>query len=1030
MKLTDLPLDRPIATVMLLISLTVLGTVAINFLPLGFMPLVAEPEIDVQVNFPGSHPMEGLREVLKPIEEEVATIPDVKRVFGWSNSGNVGLEAQFDWGINPDLKMLEVREAVERVRPSLPEGIEQITVEGDTDGPGAQILQGRISAKMDLSQSWDLLDQRIRRPLERVRGVASVFLDGVDPLEVRIDLDLAALRQHGLDAGQLIQRINQANYDMDLGAVHGSALRYDVRTEARFRDIETVRDLVISDNGLRLHDVAEVALREPPLKRGRHLNRDFAIGFDINKEASANTVATVSRLMEKIDEIGNDPALGGVAVVVWENQGEEILNSLAGLRNAGIFGGLMAVTVLFLFLRRLRTTLIVAVAIPFSLLVTCGMMFLLGMELNVLTMLGLMLGVGMLVDNAVVVIENIYRLQAKGASPAEAARLGPRQVGLAVLAATATTLIVWSWLLIIEPNQIKIYIGAVAGVICMSVVCSLLISLTFIPLAAARFSSPEPIRPGFFVKRLLPRYRAVLGWTLRHRLITLLLLFLVGASAAIPFSQIEKSGEPREQPSDLVLDYRVADATTVENLEGYVNVVEDWLESRRDELGYSNLYSWFSEDDNFANTRLYLPEGQNTEANFKALEKKVMEGLPTIPGVQFALGNQRGRNRGPSKGGAVRVSVHGEDPEYLQEIALEIESKLFDLPHVNEVYGPTLNGRAEARVEVDVEKARSLGLEPRAVADTVAFVFRGQRLRRYHGPQGEIDMTIALPEEAQPGLGALESLPINLGEDNWVPLNAVADVVIGSTPRGIDRVDRKTTVRITTLFDDDELTTEEMRENIETALAGLSLPEGYAWDWGTQHRDGDEALGVMFMGIQISIVIVLLLMIALFESISQPLAILITLPLALFGSFWTLWLAGFVLEILAFIGIIILIGVVVNNGIVMVDHVNALRRSGMGRQEALIEGCGDRLRPVLMTVITTVVGLIPLAMSEFTVAGIYIQSMAVAMIGGLISSTLFTLVALPVWYSAVEDFFALLRSLLPWSLFGKAGGGRRSVLAD
>jgi HAE1 family hydrophobic/amphiphilic exporter-1 len=1028
MRFTDFPLDKPVATIMLLVCLTVLGTVAIFFLPLGFLPIVQEPEIDVFVPFPGSHPLEGLREVVRPIEEEIATIPDVKTIFSWSNSGMAGVEAGFDWNVDADIKLMEVRDAVERARPLLPQGIGHIRVEGDTDGPGASILHGRISAKRDLSESWELLDRRIRRPLERIRGVARVELYGVDPLEVRIDLDLAAMKQHGVDAAELIQRINAANFDMDLGVVRGDALRYDVRSAARFRDIETVRDLAIGPEGLRLRDVAAVAIREPLLTRGRHLNRDFAIGFDVLKESSANTIETVDKLMVKIDEIGRDPELGGINLVVWFNQGEEILNSLRGLRNAGMFGGLLAVFVLYFFLRRVGTTLIVAVAIPFSLLVTCGVMFMLGMEFNVLTMLGLMLGVGMLVDNAVVVIENIYRLQSKGENPDRAARLGVRQVSLAVLAATATTIIVWSWLFISEPNTMQIYIGAVAAVICISVVCSLLISLTFIPLASARFVSRKPIKPGFFIGRLLPRYRALLGWTLKHRFLTLTALLLLAGSAGFPIVLIEKSDEPKQQQREVLIFYEVADSSTVEVLEGHVNTVEDWLEANREELGIDDIYSWFAEENNSAQTRVYLPRGGNTEKAFKALEEKLKEGLPTIAGVELNIGDVRGRHRGPRRGGFVRVAVHGEDPEFLEEIALDVEARLKGIEHVDEIWGPSLIGREEVRVNIDPERARALGVDPMRIAETVSFAFRGQRLRRFHGERGEIEVIVGLPETARPGVAALKDLPVPREDGEFVSLGGVADVTISRTQGGLNRVDRKTTSWVTLQFDDEATTTEAMRDVVEKRLEGLQLPTGYAWNWGQQHHREDEGLLIMLRGILISICVVLLLMAALFESFSQPLAIIITLPLALFGAFWTLWLAGFVFEVLGFIGVIILVGVVVNNGIVMVDHVNSLRREGKERTDALLEGCGDRLRPVLMTVITTVVGLTPLALSAFTVAGVYIQSMAVAMIGGLVSSTIFTLIALPVWYTAVEDLSAILLGLFPIGRLRRFGGRRRAVL--
>lgn len=1031
MRLSDWSLERPVATVMLLVCLTVLGTVALMFLPIGFLPLVQEPEIDVSVPFPGSHPLEGLREVLRPIEEEIATIPDVKTIFAWANPENCGVEAQFDWGVDVDLKLMEVREAVERARPRLPHGIGHIRIEGDTDGAGGDILAGRISAARDLSESWELLDRRVRRPLERIRGVARVDLYGVDPLEVRIDLDLDLLRQHNIAVSDLLQRIDAANFDMDLGSVRGDVVRYGVRTAARFHDVDTVRDLSLSDDGLRLKDVARVALREPELTRGRHLNRDFAIGFDVFKEASANTVETVERLMARIEEIGRDPELGGIHVVVWQNQGEQILNSIRGLRNAGLFGGLLAMGVLYFFLRRIKTTLIVAVAIPFSLLVTCGVMFLLGMELNVLTMLGLMLGVGMLVDNAVVVIENIYRLQAQGLPPKRAARAGARQVGLAVLAATATTIIVWSWLFISEPNTMVIFIGAVAGTICIAVVCSLLISLTFIPLAAARFASSKPIAPGFFIGRLLPRYRALVRWTLAHRVATLLSLLGLALSAAIPLVLIEKTGQPKTQQQEVLIMYQVADASTLEVVEGYVNIVEDWLDENREALGIGDVYSWFSENENFANTRVYLPVGQNTEKRFKRLEEQLREGLPTIAGVELDIGDVRGRHRGPRRSGFVRVAVHGEDPEFLEEIALDVEERLRGIEHVDEVYGPSLVGREEVRIMVDPERAHALGVDPQRVAETVGFAFRGQRLRRFHAPRGEVELIVGLPERVRVGLGVLPDLPVQRPDGSTVTLGAVADIEIARTPNHLNRVDRKTTSWVSLEFDEEATTTQKIRAEVQRRLSDLTLPEGYAWNWGQQQRDDDEALQVMLRGVLISICVVLLLMAALFESLSQPLAILITLPLALFGAFWTLWLGGYTFEVLGFIGVIILVGVVVNNGIVMLDHVNSLRREGRERGAALVEGCGDRLRPVLMTVITTVVGLLPLALSRFTVAGVYIQSMAVAMIGGLISSTVFTLIALPVWYTAVEDLFAMVIGLFPRSLVrSRLGSASRGVLTD
>ena len=1020
MKWTDIPLDRPVAVCMLLLTLMVVGVVAIGEMPIGFIPVIKEPSIDVAVPFPGSQPLEGLREVGQPIEAELARIPDIKNIWVNANSGFVSLEAGFDWGVDVDLKKMEVRDAVDRIRGELPRGIGQIGVEGDTDGGDGEVLGGRISANHDLSESWALLDRKIRRPLERVRGVQRVDLYGVEPQQVRIDLDLESIQRHGVPVGDVIARIEEANLDLDAGVIRSGPLRYEVRTLGRFGSVDDLARLEVGQ-GLRLRDVAAVALREPELTYGRHLNRNFAIGFDVFKEPTANTVATVSRLHARLDEIRRDPQLNGIDVLVWQDQAEMILNSIQGLRNAGAFGGLLAVVVLYFFLRRATTTLIVAVAIPFSLLVTCAVMFLIGMEFNVLTMMGLMLGVGMLVDNAVVVIENIYRLQTQGMPASQAARLGPRQVGNAVLAATATTLIVWSWLFISEQNNMTIMIGQVAGVICIAVACSLLVSLTFIPFAAGRLAPRKGLSPGFMANRFVPAYRTLLGWTLRYRLLALILLFALSASAAIPFNMVEKHGDVEEQQTDVVINYRIYDPSTKDVLEGYVNQVEDWIEARRESLGYTDLYSWF-EEPNRANTRVYLDRSAS-RGEWQRLTAMLRDDLPTIAGVELEIGDNNGRqNRRDDSITDVSVALHGDDPEFLQELALEVEDRFRKLEDVREVYGPSLVGERELRLRVHSERARQFALSPGSVAEAVQFAFRGQHLRRFEAPSGEIEMILGLPETAKPGVAALADLRIPNSDGVDVRLGDVAQIERTRTPSRIQRSNRRTTSWVTAQFDGD-VTVDDGRKRVTAIMERQSFPENYGWAWSEWHRDDDEALAFMARGVGLSLLIVLLLMAGLFESFTQPLAILITLPLGMVGAFWSLWLFGFNFEMLAFIGLIILIGVVVNNGIVLVDHVNSLRRDGRDRQSALLEGCGDRLRPVLMTVITTVVGLIPLATSEFTVAGVQIQSMAVVMMGGLVSSTVFTLVGLPVWYTWVEDLGAFLAGAMPfrggsWLPFG------------
>jgi HAE1 family hydrophobic/amphiphilic exporter-1 len=1013
MNLADLPIRRPVAVLMLLISLLVLGAVSIPRLPLDFMPLVERPFVTVVVPFAGSHPLESLRQVVEPLEEELATIPQVESITANAEPGEARVTVEFGWSVNLDLKKMEVREAVDRARSRLPDEIHDIFIRSHQDGPSdGALVEGRISAERDLSESYDLLDRKIRRPLERIQGVASVRLDGVAPQQVRIDIDPQGLVRHGIEPQIVLAALQAANVDTDLGAVHGDLLRYEVRSVGRFTDLDEIRDLPLDRTGsLRIRDVAQVSLREPRLDYGRHLDREFAIGVQVYREPTANTVAVCDAVMERIHKITRDPELEGISLLVWMNQGEEIRNSLLALRNAGLFGGLLAVGILFVFLRRVSTTLIVAVAIPFSLVVACGVMFVTGMVLNVLTMLGLMVGVGMLVDNAVVVIENIHRLQQGGMPAREAARVGTRDVTLAVVAATATTLIVWSWLFTIEPGEMYIYIGAVAFTLCIAVVCSLLISLTFIPLAAARFVPHKKVTPGWLMRRLVPSYRGLLTWTLHHRFLGLLGLVVLAGSAAIPITLIEKSGQPKQYEREVSIFYNAHDPTTWDAMEVHVNQVEEWLESRKDELGYESLYSFYH-DRGFGMTRVYPPASSLSEASLQELREQLREDLPVIAGVRLEIGDRNRMRHGRGSRNIVPVAIHGEDPEYLRGVALNVEKLLREVDGVRDVFGPSVTGSQEARVVVDPQRAAALGLTPRQVADVVSFTYRGRALQRFRGAHGEVEMLLGLNEELQPGLASLASLPIPAGDDRIVPLGSVARVTIGRTEREIEREDRKTSQWVNVEFID-EVKKEEGKERITTAMQNFALPEGYSWDWSRWGRDQDDTLGIMMQGIILSLLLVVILMAAIFESFLQPLAIVITLPLAFFGAFWALWLLGYKLEVVGFIGLIILIGMVVNNGIVMVDHVNNLRRAGKARVPALIEGCGDRLRPILMTTLSTIFGLLPLALSSFTVAGIYVDSMAVVIMGGLASSTIFTLLGLPLWYSTVEDIGSVVRRGMP-----------------
>ncbi len=1033
MRLSDLAIDRPVTTLMFLASLVLLGTVAVFRLPLGFLPDMERARVTVSVDVTGGHPLEILRDIVEPLEDEIALVQGVLRVESEANVGSARITAEFSPWDDLIVRRLEIRDAVDRARPSLPEEIDDVRVRSGWDDDTETVFQGRISANRDLSMEWDLIEQRITSRLERVPGVAQVNLDGIDPPRVRVDLDVGALRRHRIGADRVAAAIEAANAGLALGVIRGPQLRFDVRDDSRPDSAEQIADLPIPGTTLRVGDLATVQFRPPRPEYGRTLDRRPAIGFDVFKDSQANTVAVVDGLRAEIERINEDPYLEGLSVLAFLDQAEEIRLSLKGLLKSGIFGGLLAVIVLMAFLRRLSVTIVLAVAIPFSLIVTCGVLYLLGRELDILTLTGLMLGVGMLVDNAVVVVENIHRLEQKGIAAREAARRGAGNVALAVTAATTTTILVWSWLVFTEPGELRTYAMPMAITISLTVFCSLIISLTFIPLVAARYLSSREVPAGLFEKRLIPAYRRVLDWSLRHRAATLLALFLLATSAVWPFTQLEFNSEPKEVPRWVTISYQFSDAVTLERMKEVIDVTEEAVMPVVARPEITNIYSFYHERRGFALTRLYMARGYSSESFAAELRDEVRPMLPTVPGVKittrepnfwrhFYGGGGRERN--------IQLAFRGTEPETVGLVVADVRDFLEqEIPEAKEIIAPDRGGRQEARVVIDPDRVRSAGTTPDAISRSVGSMFRGRMLSRLHTETGERDVFITVPESEDQGLSDVNDLEVPLAAGGTVPLDAIADIELSRTPESIRRENQRVSSWIMVTFPQ-EMTTPEARAIVTERMALFDLPTGITWDFGQRGERRDDVLGTMLEGTILSLIVVMLLMAAMFESLTQPLAVFVTFPLAFFGSTWSIWFTKGELDAVGFLGVIILIGIVVNNGIVLVDHINLLRKRGRDRRTAILDGCADRIRPVLMTAITTVVGLVPLALSTFTVMNFLFDSIAIVVMGGLASSTIFTLLALPVWYSLLEDAGAALRHsvTLPirW-LAGVAGGGGSSA---
>ena len=498
MILTELSLRRPVTVVMFFVCMTVIGLIGGQRpcvgetrcparLSLEFLPDIEFPGIFVQIPYRNSTPEEVERRITRPVEEALATLPGIQRMNSESSDSGAGIFILFDWGEDLAIKGVEARDKIDAVRDDLPRDIERIQIQKFEAG-SIPVLTLRVSAQRDLSNAYDMLERALKRRIERLGGVSRVDLYGVDPKEVRIELAADRVAAHGIDLRALSETLQRANFSQTAGDFIEGGRRYYVKPEGRFESIEQIRALVIDRRGLRLGDIADVQYAEPVRTYGRHLNGSYSIGLDVYKETGANLVDVADRVLAELDEVRELPEMAGINLYIMENTADNVRSSLDDLIEAGLIGALLSVAVLYLFLRDWRMTLIVTTAVPLSLLITLGAMFFLGMSLNILSLMGLMLSVGMLVDNAVVVTESIFKARAEGRSAQAATLEGVRGVGLAVALGTLTTAIVFIPNLFGAQNEITVYLTHVATTICVSLGASLLIALTLIPQLTTRIA--------------------------------------------------------------------------------------------------------------------------------------------------------------------------------------------------------------------------------------------------------------------------------------------------------------------------------------------------------------------------------------------------------------------------------------------------------------------------------------------------------------------------------------------------------------
>lgn len=1004
MTIAELSIKRPVTAIMFFVSLFVIGLIAAVRLPLEAFPEVSPPFIFVQIPYEGSTPEEVERTLLRPVEEALSTMTDIKRMDANARSDGAEIFMQFsDWDRDVAIAASEARERIDAIRDDLPDDLQRYNVFkfSTTDEP---VLRVRLASSTDLTGAYDMIDREFKRPIERIPGVARVEVTGAAPNEVEIAIDPDRLNAHNLSINDLNTRLKAVNFSVSAGQIDDGGRRLRVQPVGEITDLQQLRDLIIDVKGTRLGDIAEIRLKPARMNYGRRLDGKPAIGLDIFKERSANLVEVSSNALKEVESIRKQPEMSGIQIKIIDNQGDNVTSSLLELAEAGGIGLLLSIAVLFFFLRHWPSTLMVTLAIPICFVMTLGFMYFTGVTLNILTMMGLLLAVGMLVDNAVVVVESIYQERERMPDqPRLASIIGTRHVAIALSAGTLCHCIVFLPNLFGDRNFLSIYLSQIAITISVSLLASWLVAVSLIPMISARLKTPPAVRSDRgLIPRLQSGYARFLRWTLEHRGKSVLGIVLIIAVSFVPMVLTKKNMFGGDDGTETNIFYQWKGAYTKEQMSAEILKVEKFLDTNRKRYNITQIYSYFSEQ-GWGGTRLTFDTDKIGET--KATIEKLREEMPKSARANIGIGNQGGGGGGGGPGQNIQVQLVGDSTETLVELANDIVPIMAKRKELRDVRVDIGDQNSELSVHVDRDRAASFGFSAQQVASFVGLALRGAPLREFRRGETEVPVWVRFAGAEDFGVEDIASFTVRAPDGRTVPLLAMVDVAVKPSATQIQRANRQTTVSIQANLAD-KATVPDARKAMEETLKSVAFPAGYSFSFESgAFEDEADANKQMMFNLVIALVMIYVVMAAVFESLLFPSAIMSGVLFSVFGVFWLFWLTGTEFNIMAFIGILVLMGVVVNNGIVMIEHINNLRRRGLSRTDALVEGSRERLRPILMTMGTAILAMVPISLTTTQMGGdgppYYPMARAIA--GGLAFSTVVSLLFLPTIYAMLDD---------------------------
>jgi HAE1 family hydrophobic/amphiphilic exporter-1 len=1018
MFLSDLSIKRPIFAAVMMLALVILGIFSYRRLAIDMFPDVEIPVLSIITKYPGASPETVEREVTKRIEEAVNPISGVKHVISTSRESVSLVVVEFNLEVKINEASQEARAKINAIRGDLPQGIEEPIIQ-KLDFSSIPIVS--LAVRSDALSPKDLttlVEKKVKRRFENISGVGKIDLVGQSKREVNININPSRLEALGMGVDEVIAGLQSENVNTPLGRLNRNSSEYPLRVSGKPDAVDRFKTMVIGQRNGRPVMLSEVAEVKDGIEEQRSLafvNGVQAVSLDILKQSGANVVGVVDLVKKEIARL--QPELPpGTKIEIVRDGSIMIRDSVRDVQETLILGGILTIFIVFLFLNSWRSTVITGLTLPISVISSFIIMNFLGMTLNVLTLMALSLAIGLLIDDAIVVRENIVRHLERGQDHFEAAREGTSEIGLAVLATTFSIVAVF-----VPVAFMKGIVGRMffqfGMTVTFAVLISLFVSFTLDPMLSSRWYDPDIERKGKrhmmarvldrfnnWFDRTADRYRIVIAWTLRHRKTVLLTAFLSLVAGLVVFKFfLQSEFFPGYDQGEYEVNFTTAPDASVEETRGRVRAVLNTLKGIP-EIQHTYATIGAGDQGTVRDAKVYvkLADRKERRRSQKAIQEDTRARLQKIPGIlPFITEAGSMDNRKP-----LLVNVRGDDISLLKKYAATLKEKMYQIPGVVDIEVTLEQDIPEYRLAVDRERAVDAGITTAHIVRTVGTLVGGQAVTTYEDEDGDaVNVRVRLPDILRQDLSQVERLRLAVqrpGNDpTLIPLGELVSYSVKSTPSEIDRQDLTRQVVISANLDGLPLGT--ALEKVGLAASQIHMAPGYHVVFSGEAEIMAESFGYMAEALILAILLVYLILAAQFESFIDPLSIMLSLPLSLIGMAGMLLLTGDTVNMMSLIGLIMLMGLVTKNAILLVDFTKVLRSRGMNRTEALITAGRTRLRPIMMTTLAMIFGMLPLALALG--AGAEMRApMARAVVGGLVTSTFLTLLVVPVMYSFLDDF--------------------------